>query len=129
MEAIGTVTNQKADPQELDIRKNERYSVRQFSPSTFGGYMGSAMGWLWPNDKGLIAGWGSYECDFALRVMHYTQLNALWGGAAKVWIEKFLGTPFEISGGRNKTYQWQDLFFEADFGEGYDFMMGRQFHI
>lgn len=113
------------NPQEADIRKNERYSVRQYSPSSYGGYIGDSLGWLWPSDKALIPTWGGWECDNALRVMHYTQMNALWSGAAKVWIEKVLGTPFEISGGRNKTYQWQDLFFEADFGEGYDFMMGK----
>ncbi len=131
-ELIGTLPESKvvttlkaADPQEADIKKNEQYSVRQYSPTAWGGFVGDAMGWLWPSQNGLVPAWGSYECDLQLRIMHYTQMNALWGGAAKVWIEKFLGTPFEISGGRNKTYTWQDLFFEADFGEGYDYMMGK----
>ena len=108
---------------EQAIVKNENYSVRQFSPSSWGGFIGDSLGFLWPSKADMLPRWGSRECDIALRVMHYTQHNALWGGAAKIWIEKILGTPYEISGGRNLTFQWQDLFFESDFGEGYDFMM------
>jgi hypothetical protein len=34
-------------------------------------------------------------------------------GPLRFGLRKFLGTPYEISGGRNLTYEWQDLFFEA----------------
>lgn len=112
-----------ADATEQAIVTNEKYSVRQFSPTSWGGMIGDSLGFLWPSRRDLLPAWGTLECDIALRVMHYTQHNALWGGAAKIWIQKILGTPYEISGGRNLTFQWQDLFFESDFGEGYDFMM------
>ncbi len=108
---------------EQAIIKNETYSVRQFSPNAFGGFIGDSLGFLWPSTADTLPAWGTTECDIALRVLHYTQHNALWGGAVKIWIEKVLGTPYEISGGRNLTFKWQDIFFETDFGEGYDFMM------
>lgn len=114
------------DTLDQTIVQNEQYSVRQFSPSTWGGFIGDSLGFLWPAaNRDLIAAWGTRECDVALRVLHYTQQNALWGGAVNVWIEKVIGTPYEISGGRNLTMQWQDIFFETDFGEGYDFMLSK----
>lgn len=110
---------------EQAIVQNSRYSVRQFSPNSWGGFIGDSMGFLWPSKADMLPAWGSLECDIALRVLHYTQHNALWGGASKIWIQKILGTPYEISGGRNLTYDWQELFFESDFGEGYDYMMSK----
>lgn len=112
-----------ADATEQAIVTNENYSVRQFSPNSWRGFIGDSIGFMWNNNRDLLPAWGTTECDIALRVMHYRQQNALWGGAAKIWIEKVLGTPYEISGGRNLVFQWQDLFFESDFGEGYDYMM------
>ena len=113
------------DVAEQAIVANEKYSVRQFSPNSWGGFIGDSMGFLWPSKADMLPAWGSLECDIALRVLHYTQHNALWGGASKIWIQKILGTPYEISGGRNPTYDWQELFFESDFGEGYDYMMSK----
>lgn len=107
------------------IVTNERYSVRQFSPDTWGGFIGDSLGFLWANGADTLPAWGTLACDVTLRLLHYRQHNALWGGAAKLWIQKLLSTPYEISGGRNLTYQWQDLFFESDFGEGYDYMLGK----
>lgn len=113
-----------ADAIEQAIVTNEQYSVREFSPNSWGGIIGGdSLGFLWGGNREMLPRWGTYECDLALRVMHYTQHNALWGGAAKIWIEKILGTPYEISGGKNLTFKWQDIFFESDFGEGYDYMM------
>lgn len=114
-----------ANETDQSIIANEKYSVRQFAPNTWGGFIGDSMGFLWPSSADILPKWGTKECDVALRVLHYAQHNSLWGGASKIWIEKLLGTPFEISGGRNLTYKWQDLFFTSDFGEGYDFMMGK----
>lgn len=105
--------------------KNETYSVRQFSPTSWGGFVGDAMGFLWPSRADLLPRWGSLECDIALRVLYYTQHNGLVGGATEAWIEKFLSIPYEISGGRNLTYTWQDLFFESEFGEGYDVLCSK----
>lgn len=105
--------------------KNEQYSVRQFAPDSWGGFIGDSLGFLWPSRADMLPAWGSVECDIALRVLHYTQHNALWGGAAQAWIEKFLSIPYEISGGRNLTYQWQDIFFESEFGQGYDELVGK----
>lgn len=110
---------------EQAIVKNEQYSVRQFSPGAWGGMVGDAFGFLWPARADLLPRYGTIECDIALRTLHYTQHNSLWGGAVNIWIQKVLGTPYEISGGRNKVFQWQDLFFESDFGEGYDYMMSK----
>jgi hypothetical protein len=116
-----------ADATEQAIVANETYSVRQFSPSAWGGMIGAgdSFGFLYPARRDLLPAWGTYECDLALRTMHYTQHNSLWGGAVQNFIEKFLSIPYEISGGRNLTFQWQDLFFEAEFGEGYDELVSR----
>jgi hypothetical protein len=116
-----------ADATEQAIVKNEQYSVRQFSPSAWGGMIGAgdSFGFLYPARRDLLPAWGTYECDLALRTMHYTQHNSLWGGAVQNFIEKFLSIPYEISGGRNLTFQWQDLFFEAEFGEGYDELVSK----
>jgi hypothetical protein len=116
-----------ADATEQAIVANEQYSVRQFSPSAWGGMIGAgdSFGFLYPARRDLLPAWGTYECDLALRTMHYTQHNSLWGGAVQNFIEKFLSIPYEISGGRNLTFQWQDLFFEAEFGEGYDELVSR----
>jgi hypothetical protein len=113
------------DATEQAIVKNEAYSVRQFSPTAYGGFIGDALGFLWPSRADLLPRWGSYECDMALRVMHYTQHNSIWGGGVQAFIEKFLSIPYEISGGRNLTFQWQELFFEAEFGEGYDELVSK----
>lgn len=114
-----------ADATEQAIVTNEKYSVRQFSPNAWGGFVGDAFGFLWPSSSDMLPQWGSIECDIALRVMHYTQHNSLVGGATQLWIEKFLSIPYEISGGRNLTFQWQDLFFESEFGEGYDELVSK----
>ena len=108
-----------------DIIENENHSVRQFAPGVYGGLIGDGFGFFIPSRYDLIPSWETAACDFILRQMHYMQHGALWGGAVDLWIEKFLTTPYEISGGRNLTFKWQDLFFESDFGEGYDFMMAK----
>lgn len=102
----------------------ERSSVRQFWPGTFGGVIGGdAIGMMFANPD-LLPSWGTYACDRALRLLDMMQFNALWSGARNVYIDKILSTPSEISGGRNLTYNWQDIFyFQSEFGEGYDFMM------
>lgn len=113
------------DSTEQAIVANETYSVRQFSPNSWGGFIGDSLNVLWPSNRDLLPAWGTYECDLALRVMHYTQHNSLWGGATQNFIEKFLSIPYEISGGKNLTFQWQDIFFEAEFGEGYDELVSK----
>lgn len=105
------------------LAQMQQVSVRQMWPGTYGGVIGGdALTFFLPNAD-LLPSWGTYACDRALRYLHYAQFNALWGGAVKVFIEKILSTPYEISGGRNLTFQWQDIFFASDFLEGYDFMM------
>lgn len=112
---------------EQAIVTNEQYSVRQFSPGAWGGFMGGgdALGFIWPRKSDLIPPWGTLECDIMLRQMHYTQHNSLVGSAVQVFIEKFLSIPHEISGGRNLTFQWQDILAESEFGEGYDVLVGK----
>src|SRR5882672_10529313 len=111
------------DATEAAIVTASDYSVRQFSPNSFGGFIGDSLGFLWPSARDLLPRWGTLECYIALRVMHYTQHNSLVGGAVEIFAEKYLSIPFEISGGRNLTFQWQDLFAQADFGEGYHTLM------
>jgi hypothetical protein len=112
-----------ADQTEAAIASNSQYSVRQFAPGAYGGFIGNSMGFLWPSRADLLPTYGTIECDIALRALHYQQHNSVWGGAANIWIQKILGTPNEISGGRNQTFQWQDIFSTSDFGEGWDYMM------
>jgi len=114
------------DATEQAIVANEQYSVRQFAPGAWGGMVGGdALGFLWPRTAEMLPRWGTYECDLALRVMHYTQHNSLVGGAVQVFIEKFLSIPHEISGGKNLTFRWQDILAESEFGEGYDVLVGK----
>lgn len=107
------------------IVENEKLSVREFYPGTWGGLVGDGIGILWPGQSGLIRPWGSAGCDVDLRNMFYMLHNTLIQGAFNLFIQNVLSTPFEMSGGRNQTYKWQDIFFEADFGEGYDVMLGK----
>lgn len=107
------------------IQRVAENSIRQFYPGSWGGILGDGMGFLYPSAMDILPGWGTPDCDRALRILHYTQQNALWSGALNIWKQKFLSTPYEISGGRNLTYDWQDIFFASDFGEGYDFMMDK----
>ena len=76
------------DTIEAAIVQNSKYSVRQFAPNSWGGFIGDALGFLWPSRPDLLPRWGTLECDIALRVMDYTQHNTLWAGAKKIWIEK-----------------------------------------
>lgn len=108
---------------EKTLVQTEQFSVRQFFPGTYGGVIGGDSLTFFVTNPDLLPSWGTYACDRALRLLHYTQFNALWGGAVNVFIQKILSTPYEISGGKNLTFQWQDIFFASDFGEGYDFMM------
>lgn len=105
------------------IELNTKHSIREFAPNVWGGLVGDGIGYFMPAQTDIIPSWGTPACDWWLRLIDITQHGALWSGAKQVWTEKFLSTPYEISGGRNQTYQWQDIFFESDFGEGYDFMM------
>lgn len=109
---------------ERAIQQNEQYSIREFYPGTWGGLVGDNIG-LWYPAFDILPAWGTYACDFQLRMFHYSLFNTLWQGAANVFIQRILSTPYEISGGRNQTYRWQDLFMESDFGEGYDYMMSK----
>ena len=109
----------------LAVRENEKYSIREFYPGTWGGLVGDGFGVWYPGQRDLLPPWGTPQCDRELRAYHYLLHNTLWQGAANIFIQKVLSTPYELSGGRNQTYTWQDIFFEADFGEGYDFMMSK----
>lgn len=121
------VAIQKENTTDTAIAKNQQYSVRQFSPSSWGGFigMGDSLGFLWPSKRDLLPTYGTLECDIALRMIHYTQQNSLVGSAVQLCVEKYLSIPHEISGGRNLTFQWQDLFADAEFGEGYDVLMSK----
>lgn len=113
-----------ADQTAAAIVQNSEYSVRQFSESSWGGIIGGgSLGFLWSSRSDLLPRYGTLECDIALRVMHYSQHNTLVSGAVEIFAEKYLSIPYEISGGRNLTFQWQDLFAQADFGEGYHTLM------
>lgn len=107
------------------IQQTEKYSIREFYPNTWGGIVGDGVGIWYPGQSEIIQAWGTYACDFMLRAFHYMPHNGLWQGASDLYIQKVLSTPYEISGGRNLTFKWQDIFFEADFGEGYDFMLSK----
>lgn len=122
-----TVITKAQDKTEQAIVESSSYSVRQFAPGAWGGFMGGgdSLGFIWPRKSDLVAPWGTLECDIALRMMHYTQHNSLVGSAVQVFIEKFLSIPHEISGGRNLTFQWQDILAESEFGEGYDVLIGK----
>lgn len=108
------------EPTDLAVIENENYSVREFAPGVFAGFIGDGMGILWPGRQGLISGWGTWMCDRDLRAIFYMLHNTLVQGAFDLFAQNVLSTPYEISGGRNQTYTWQDIFFEAEFGEGYD---------
>lgn len=107
-------------PTDLAVIENEKFSVREFAPGIFSGFVGDGMGILWPGAAGLISGWGTWQCDRDLRAIFYMLHNTLVQGAFDLFAQNILSTPYEISGGRNQTYTWQDIFFEAEFGEGYD---------
>lgn len=113
------------DQSELAVLENEKHSIREFYPGTWGGLVGDGFGFWSPGLGNLLPPWGTPQCDRELRAFHYMLHNTLWQGAANIFSQKVLSTPFEMNGGRNQTYQWQDIFFEADFGEGYDFMMAK----
>lgn len=105
---------------DLAVIENEKYSVREHAPGVWSGFVGDGMGILWPGRMGLISGWGTWQCDRDLRAIFYMLHNTLVQGAFDLFAQNILSTPYEISGGRNATYTWQDIFFEAEFGEGYD---------
>lgn len=100
-----------------------KYSLREYSPNVYGGLIGDGYGMFIPGAVDLIPPWGTPACDWQLRVVDYMQHNALWSGAKQVWKEKFLSTPYEISGGKKLTYQWQDILFDSENGQGYDALM------
>jgi hypothetical protein len=102
------------------IIENERYSIREFASGTYGGLVGDGFGLWFPGESGLLSAWGTYACDRELRAFHYMLHNQLWSGAHDIYQQKVLSTPFEISGGRNLTFKWQDIFLESEFGQGYD---------
>jgi hypothetical protein len=102
------------------ILENERYSIREFASGTYGGLVGDGFGIWYPGESGMLSAWGTYACDRELRAFHYMLHNQLWSGAHDIYQQKVLSTPFEISGGRNLTFKWQDIFLESEFGQGYD---------
>jgi hypothetical protein len=115
--------HKEADKQEQAITTQAKYSLREFYPGVWGGLIGDGVGYLIPSQMDLLPSWGTPACDYQLRLLDYMQHGALWSGAKQVWKEKFLSTPYEISGGKLLTFQWQDIFFESEFGQGYDALM------
>jgi hypothetical protein len=107
------------------IIETNKFSVREYYPGTFGGLVGDGFGLWFPGQSELIAHWGSWQCDRELRLFDLMMHNQLWAGARDIYIQKILSTPYEISGGRNITFRWQDIFMESDGGEGYDFMLSK----
>lgn len=103
----------------IAIQDNVDNSVREFYPGVWGGLVGGG-GILWGGLPDLLPPWGTPQCDRELRVYHYMLHNQLWAGAHDIWQQKVLSTPYEISGGRNLTFKWQDIFMEGEFGQGYD---------
>lgn len=108
----------------IAIQDNLKYSVRELAPGSglWGGLTGDGFGFLRGGDA-LLPAWGTYACDLQLRAFHYYLHNQLWSGAHDIWQQKALSTPYEFSGGRNQTYTWGDIFFESEFGQGYDELM------
>lgn len=104
----------------ISVIEDEKFSVREFVPGQWTGLVGDGIGILFPGRTDIIPTWGTFACDQMLRSFHYMQHNQLWSGAHDIWQQKVLSTPFEISGGRNLTFQWQDIFLESEFGQGYD---------
>jgi hypothetical protein len=102
------------------ILENEKHSIREFYPGVWGGLVGDGFGIWYPGESGMLSAWGTYACDRELRAFHYMLHNQLWSGAHDIYQQKVLSTPFEISGGRNLTFKWQDIFLESEFGQGYD---------
>lgn len=99
------------------------HSVQQFRPPNDGtefvwtGYI--------QNQYDLIPPWGYSPRDVWLRRLWYNVHHTLIQGAIAGIIMKVRSTPYEISGGRNLTRQWQDIFFESEFSEGYDVLMDK----
>lgn len=122
-ETVAQVITKQDNTTQAAIDVNAVHSIRQFAPGAYGGFIGNNFGFMFPTNPDLIPRYGTLECDIALRMMHYTQHNGLVGSATEVFAEKYLSIPFEISGGRNLTFQWQDLFAHSEFGEGYHTLM------
>lgn len=87
------------------------------------GWNDGVYGYYWQPD--IIPPWWTLDCDVALRGLFYRAHNTLVQGAIDLFIQNVLSTPYEISGGRNKTYQWQEIFWESEFGEGYDTFLSK----
>lgn len=99
-------------------------TVREFIPTANPwGIQGDYLFSYTPRD--IVSAWWSQRCDYELRNMFYSPHNWLMQGAVNLFIQNVLSTPYEISGGRNQTYKWQDIFYEAEFGEGYDYLFSK----
>lgn len=104
-----------------DIAKD---TVREFMPSANPwGIQGDVAFAYMPRD--IISPWYTLACDYELRSLFYNPHAWMMMGAVNLFIQNVLSTPYEISGGRNQTFKWQDIFYESDFGEGYDYCFSK----
>lgn len=85
-----------------------------------------------PSANDLVSAWYSRRCDYELRLILPLIHNTLAQGAMNNWTQQFLSTPFKITANSDDKVKnaedaayYQELFLEADFGDGIDLFMSK----
>jgi len=81
---------------------------------------GGASAFFWETARGpILPAWGTRERERALRVWYRNEYNTLVQGAFAGLVKRWAATPWEISGPKRATKNFQDIFRAADFGRGW----------
>lgn len=79
-----------------------------------------AASFFWETARGpILPAWGTRERERALRAWYRNEYNTLVQGAFAGLVKRWAATPWEISGPKRATKNFQDIFRAADFGRGW----------
>jgi hypothetical protein len=100
-------------------------SVQEQEPK---GSLGTSGGWwagIVPPRADILPPWGLRSRDIALRKLYLASHNTLVQGVISYLVHNTTACPWEIQGGRNLTYKFQELLQYAHFGDGWDGFLER----
>ncbi len=99
-------------------------SVQEQEPK---GSIGGSGWWagVMPPRADILPPWGLRSRDLALRKLYLASYNTLIQGIVTYLVHNTTACPWEIQGGRNLTYQFQELLQYAHFGDGWDGFLER----
>lgn len=112
----------------MTVDQAQRQTIQKLPDAANGNGAGSDF-WYIPVSRGwILKTWGTRERERQLREYYRHEYNTLLQGAFGGLVKKIKATPWELAGpsrGRNTARYFQDVFRDADFGDGWGNFLSR----